>query len=684
MDMWFLRAYSSLIFTRMGKTMEILLARATTAWNKWEIEAMILTSLLLQSVLTISGNIRKYSSRKGLNIGVWIAYQLSNMLSINSLSVLHNNVLWIPFFVLHLGGPDTITVYALEDNELRARYTSAFIIYLALALYVYLQVSAVTVPYFVVFPMFVAGGVKTLERSLAMWYASGKSLREFSFNRADPGPNYARYMEEYSLKQDEGYEVPVERFKETPILADLPVPANVMIPDAKTLQTADTFFQTFKLLFAGLDLSKEHKFKSKSFFQGASFEDAFKVIEVELGFMYDLFYTKAFIIFSQWGGLLHLSSLISTFSALWIFMSFKKNAFSKADVLITYVLVGGTIILEIYGAWVLLTSDWTMLWLSRRKNACVDLLYRAISSIRSVRNKRWSNTMAQYNLIKYCLRDKPAMYGGIQKFSCINRLLEKNLWTAHIIRYQDHSAEVSMELKKLIFEQLLEKSTSVKYPKDCKELCVGDRVLNFAECLDEVSDEDRKTLKGSVEVEFDQSILMWHIATNLRYNNDRNYDLNTTQNYVSWTNCEASKLLSNYMLYLLVICPSLLPDGIEKIRFQDTCAEAIEFFEEKTSVSDVNQACTKLLEVTTDISPLKVRGDTSKSVLFDGCRLAKSLRGLDIEKRWELICNVWVEMLCSAACKCRWKNHAKQLTGGGELLTHVWLLMAHLGIVDHF
>lgn len=143
-------------------------------------------------------------------------------------------------------------------------------------------------------------------------------------------------------------------------------------------------------------------------------------------------------------------------------------------------------------------------------------------------------------------------------------------------------------------------------------------------------------------------------------------------------------MLSDYMLYLLVMRPIMLPNGIAQIRFQDTCAEAIEFFEEKTSVSDVNQACTKLLEVTTDISPLKVRGDTSKSVLFDGCRLAKSLRGLDIEKRWELICNVWVEMLCSAACKCRWENHAKQLTGGGELLTHVWLLMAHLGIVDHF
>ena len=660
--------------------MENFLARATMAWNKWEIQAMVLSSLLLQTFLTITGNIRKYSSSKELNIGVWIAYQLSNSLLLVSLSVLENNVLWIPFFVLHLGGPDTITAYALEDNKLRRRYTGAFSIYLSLAFFAFLRVSAETVPYFVVFPMFIAGGVKTAERILAMWHASSRKKP-----KPRRGPNYARYMEEYSLKKEEGFEVKVERFKETPIRGVLPVPENVLIPDADTLQAAHTFFQTFKLLFAGIDLSKEYKLKSKSFFQRASIEDAFKVIEVELGFMYDLFYTKAFMIFSRWGGLLHFGSFISTLSALWVFTSFKKNSFSKADVWITYVLVGGVIILEIYAAWVLLTSDWTMLWLSRRKNAWVDLLYRAISSIPSVRNKRWSNTMAQYSLIKYCLRNKPAMYGGIQKFSCINKLLEKHLWSIHVSRYQDDIAAVSIELKKLIFEQLLEKSRSIKEAKDCKELCAyrGDRVLKFAECLDEISQEDRETIKESVEVEFDQSILMWHIATTLAYSKDQNSDLNTTQNYVNWTNCEASKL-SNYMLYILLICPSMLPDGIEKIRFQETCVEAIEFFEEKTSVSDVYQACTKILEVTTDISPLEVKGQTSKSVLFDGCRLAKSLRGLAIEKRWELICNVWVEMLCYAACKCRWNNHAKQLTRGGELLTHVWLLMAHLSITDQF
>ena len=102
-------------------------------------------------------------------------------------------------------------------------------------------------------------------------------------------------------------------------------------------------------------------------------------------------------------------------------------------------------------------------------------------------------------------------------------------------------------------------------------------MFNDPRCLNEISKENLETLKESIEVEIDQSILLWHIATNLCYN----YGRNTTQNPDSSPNCEASKLLSDYMLYLLVMLPVMLPNGIEQIRFQDTCAEAIEFLKKE-------------------------------------------------------------------------------------------------------
>ncbi|KAM7468823.1 hypothetical protein LguiA_007006 [Lonicera macranthoides] len=41
-------------------------------------------------------------------------------------------------------------------------------------------------------------------------------------------------------------------------------------------------------------------------------------------------------------------------------------------------------------------------------------------------------------------------------------------------------------------------------------------------------------------------------------------------------------------------------------------------------------------------------------------------------------------MLAYAATHCRGHRLAQQLRKGGELLTHVWLLMAHLGITGQF
>ena len=81
-----------------------------------------------------------------------------------------------------------------------------------------------------------------------------------------------------------------------------------------------------------------------------------------------------------------------------------------------------------------------------------------------------------------------------------------------------------------------------------------------------------------------------------------------------------------------------------------------------------------------------MKGDKSKSVLFEACRLAKMLESLEMgaRQKWEMVSDVWVEMLCHAATHCGWIQHGQQLRRGGELLTHVSLLMAHLGFNEQF
>ncbi|KAF5725450.1 hypothetical protein HS088_TW23G00172 [Tripterygium wilfordii] len=124
--------------------------------------------------------------------------------------------------------------------------------------------------------------------------------------------------------------------------------------------------------------------------------------------------------------------------------------------------------------------------------------------------------------------------------------------------------------------------------------------------------------------------------------------------------------------------------GIGKIRFRDTCAEAERFFRRRNfGPNDETDACKSILEINTDVSPIAVKGDRSKSVLFDASILAKELQKLKQEK-WKLMSRVWVEILSYAAGHCVAKTHAEQVSRGGELITFVWLLMAHFGIGEQF
>ncbi|KAH8488067.1 hypothetical protein H0E87_023945 [Populus deltoides] len=109
-------------------------------------------------------------------------------------------------------------------------------------------------------------------------------------------------------------------------------------------------------------------------------------------------------------------------------------------------------------------------------------------------------------------------------------------------------------------------------------------------------------------------------------------------------------------------------------------------FSKGTSKLDEKKACGVLLNVNTVVPPVKVKGDRSKPVLFDACRLASQLRKLSDDKgeKWKLTSNVWVEMMAYAASCCSGHDHARQLGQGGELLTHVWLPMTHFGLMEQF
>ena len=74
------------------------------------------------------------------------------------------------------------------------------------------------------------------------------------------------------------------------------------------------------------------------------------------------------------------------------------------------------------------------------------------------------------------------------------------------------------------------------------------------------------------------------------------------------------------------------------------------------------------------------------TAMEDARQLAKELKKLERGSGggsiWGVVSRVWVELICYAANHCESKQHAAHLSKDGEIVSFVWLLMAHMGLVS--
>ena len=249
--------------------------KAIAIWNGWEVRVLVLFSLFLQIVLIILGNRRKYKAKNWLRICLWVAYLSADWIATVALGVLSYReaakktpsckakpvimAFWAPFLLMHLGGPDTITAYALVDNELWPRRLLELVVQFSVALYVLIRSWSSAPVNFLAIPMLIAGIVKFGERIWVLRSASNDEFRDSMLPRPDPGPNYAKFMDGYSAKKAEGFKISVGTITDTPTVV-----RRNNFPDA--LHEASYFFRIFKRLFADLILSFQDRENSRSFF----------------------------------------------------------------------------------------------------------------------------------------------------------------------------------------------------------------------------------------------------------------------------------------------------------------------------------------------------------------------------------------------------------------------------------
>ncbi|KAF7130649.1 hypothetical protein RHSIM_Rhsim10G0142500 [Rhododendron simsii] len=594
---------------------------------------------------------------------------------------------WAPFLLLHLGGMDTITAYSLEDNELWLRHSFGVITQAVTTAYILLMswpISSRLSPLFIV--VFFVGLNKYCERVWALFSASEKRFRD---SIPQLMTSDSRIMEEYKLKQLEGYNVTEHQVLEAEVpVFDESVPES---DDAIEILLAHSFFEMVKRLFADLILGFQDRDASRAIFESNTMhpEKALKVVEIELGLIYDLMYTKATVVYSSWG---ITQRIIGSFLILSVLVMVSldealvgKNS-SKTDLTITLVLLVVALLLDLCAFAELLLSDQTAHWLIKHKKIAmlriINRIRPMIPTNRGRKRKRWSTTVEQRSLISYSFatRKKPLFCLKLLKLLHIEETVEI-FWYKNITPPDPLYLDRADDLPKQIFKEVATiRSWAENNGKGTDLKTLYGRRGGLA--LERYNRSD--DLEWSVKMEFEQSILVWHLATEICYRIDyiRPPDPDSSESYYH----DRGKCLSRYMLYLLMEHPNMLPIGIGQIKFRDLYSDLGKFIEAFMSkpLNEVTEkeASEMLMEEVKAENMLVGGGDMNNVVIFYGCKLA-SVLGKD-QNKWQVINNVWMEMLGHAASQCKGRLHAQQLRRGGEYLTHLWLLMAHFGFTDHF
>ncbi|VAI79526.1 unnamed protein product [Triticum turgidum subsp. durum] len=179
----------------------------------------------------------------------------------------------------------------------------------------------------------------------------------------------------------------------------------------------------------------------------------------------------------------------------------------------------------------------------------------------------------------------------------------------------------------------------------------------------------QRHLRWSLNMPFDRSVLLWHIAIDICFHHQ-----STTPR---GRECAArSRVISNYMTYLLSIRPEMLISGSRIGIFTIACEDIELMLGDNSALHDERGLAQGILSRAQQPSLLD-----NTSIIGTACRLAKMLMELQDElERWEVVQGVWVEMLCYSASRCRGYLHAKNMSEVTELLTRVWFFLISMGM----
>ncbi|GKV49378.1 hypothetical protein SLEP1_g56132 [Rubroshorea leprosula] len=612
-------------------------------WDTWNIRGLVILSLVLQSFLILFAQWRKQMGGNSVFMSsLWMAYLLADWVATFTIGLIFraesNDImaLWAPFLLLHLGGPDTITSFSLEDNEFWIRHLLQLMIQLGATVLVILRSIRHDMLLLPTLLVFIVGVIKYAERNYAFYRASFDHY-------GDKIPNVSFLEKTATEPETEG------RFLGIMLRRELGP------------------YGTLKNLLVGPLLSLDRRNLSRRAFLKIPSTESRKVLnimEIELSLLYEALYTKLPVVHCKIGYVFRFISLGCIFGALMSFVSTTKHyKLRKFDVWLTYILLFLAIALEFISIGLLFFSDFNFLdhyyWEGNRE---IKFLYWKVEfdNMSGVKNRRrWSEKNLPANFNSQSFSNGP---------SWLNKLA--NFLPIRIINFKVRNLG-DLEWR-FIFDELTTKAQEAKTVEDGKRICLqkGDGIL----------DKNGNLFWSVKELDYTESLLTWHIATEVCFLGDRDAASDNKD-------CRAiSKGLSDYMFYLLAMEPAMM--ATVSIDRKEVCRLAYNdlnsLFTGQPNLDVHSLAETIFNEEPPPTHVLKIHGYERTSVMLGARKLAHGLKDQNSGFQWDLIRKVWVELMCYAATNCRPSVHAQQTSKGGQLLTFVWLLMNHLGLGTQF
>uniref|UniRef100_A0ACD5Z152 Uncharacterized protein n=1 Tax=Avena sativa TaxID=4498 RepID=A0ACD5Z152_AVESA len=617
-------------------------------WNDWEVQILVVVSFLLQVFLLM------FAGRRRRNISVvprtllWLAYMLADStalyilghLSISSSKLSEHQQLmafWAPCLLVHLGGQDTITAYSIEDSRLWLRHMLSMEVHIMGVVYVLFQFSTAsssrsTLVTAAAMLMFVAGVVKYAERVRALqssrlddnsWFLDRtEKCRVLEARRAQV--SYLQWVEENRLGSEE------------------------------VLQGAHDLFPIFFGQFVGYKFWPS-PLQSKAIKIFCEKGRMHELIEMQLSLMYDILYTKAAVIHTRCGCLFRAVSMVATITAFFLFLSTSNsgNNFERVDVIVTYILLAGAILLEITTALQAMCSTWTCALLRARRwdrpHSIALSLRRWVNAAET--SRRWSGSIGQHKFLDLSDRVVGPQLGS--------RAAGSSWWPfrrgciAELFGCKS-SAVISEGTKELVLTEVFRIVAACEGREEVMRTCNN----GHQGALKPFFDDFTSITTG---IDFDEKVLIWHSATEIFLSSSSCVQSGQHHEVV-----ESIRAVSRYMIWLLVERPYMLPNPVRPALYAKTEAKYLEFGSYGVKV---------LMELGMEV--LKSKAPPS---LVRGAELAQKLRDKEDSmvgaEVLQVVFGVWVEMLCYAAHRCSRHSHAKQLNSGIEFISIVWLLQS--------